>query len=103
MFINNLVDIIYSRTITFSFRSVYINFLDFVGRDPSLPSQGRHLNESLQDMDGDWDLDVDGEAELLEDLVIQRLVILSKLPVGSYSLQVKRFPSTSFLIYCKLF
>ncbi len=94
MFINNPVNIIYSRTITFSFCSVYINFLNFVGRDPSLPSQGRHLNESLQDMDGD--LDVDGEAELLEDLVIQRLVILSKLPVGSYSLQVKQIPHYEF-------
>jgi len=94
VFINNPVNIIYSRTITFSFCSVYINFLNFVGRDPSLPSQGRHLNESLQDMDGD--LDVDGEAELLEDLVIQRLVILSKLPVGSYSLQVKQIPHYEF-------
>jgi hypothetical protein len=33
----------------------------------------------LQDVDGDGDVDADGEAELLEDLVIQRLVILSKL------------------------
>ena len=77
MFINNPVGIIYSGTITFFFCSVYINFLNVVGRDPSLPSQGRHLKESLQDVDGD--LDVDREAELLEDLVIQGLVILSKL------------------------
>jgi hypothetical protein len=85
VFINNPVGIIYSGTITFSFCSVYINFLNFVGRDPSLPSQGRRLKESLQyvdrdgDVDVDRDVDVDGGAELLEDLVIQRLVILSKL------------------------
>jgi hypothetical protein len=75
VFINNPVGIIYFGTITFSFCSVYINFLNFVGRDPSLPSQGRCLKEGLQDVDGDGDV----EAELLEDLVIQRLVILSKL------------------------
>ncbi len=79
MFINNPVGIIYSATITFSFCSVYINF---VGRDPSLPSQGRRLKESLQDVDGDGDVDTDREAELLEDLVIQRMVILSKLATG---------------------
>ncbi len=73
VFRNNPVGIIYSGTITLSFCSEYINFLNFVGRDPSLPSQGRHLKESLQDVD------VDREAELLEDLVIQGLVILSKL------------------------
>jgi hypothetical protein len=76
VFINNPIGVIYSGTITFSFCSVYINFLNFIGRDPSLPSQGRHLKESLQDVDRDrdvdvdGDMDVDGEAKLLEDLVI---------------------------------